>query len=124
MRSQFALVNISRTVNPTWYSMAPQSTDELAAKTLLYTGNMRGARQCQNDHAVDCSIEGRRGRALQMRTYDLKMLYADLNLYTSAGGGNGLLGWTYYPFQGAGVLDSSTIYWCGACLQCLANSNP
>ena len=44
--SQFALVNISRTVNPTWYNMAPQSSDELAAKTLLHTGNMRGARLC------------------------------------------------------------------------------
>ena len=43
------------------------------------------------------------------------MLRADLNLYTNAGGGNGLLGWTYYPFQGAGVLDSSTIYWRDAC---------
>jgi hypothetical protein len=36
---------------------------------------------------------------------------ADFNLYTNAGGGNGLLGWTYFPFQNPGVLDSSVIYW-------------
>jgi hypothetical protein len=54
--SQFDLVNISRTVNADWYGMAPQSPEELAAKTLLHSGNMRGACQTLDGRVVEPCI--------------------------------------------------------------------
>ena len=40
---QFALVNISRTINADWYHMAPSSATEVTAKSTLRRGNYRGA---------------------------------------------------------------------------------
>lgn len=39
---QFALVNVSRTINAAWYNMAPQTSTEITAKTQLRSGNNRG----------------------------------------------------------------------------------
>ena len=113
---QFALVNISRTVNADWYGMAPQSPEEVAAKALLHRGNMRGACCTMSSAAHDsfCLVLWRMGSlpaSINASMSRVVCLPTDFNLYTTAGGGNGLLGWTYFPFQNPGVLDSSVVYW-------------
>ena len=58
---QFALVNISRTINAQWYGMAPLSSAEATAKAQQRKGNYRG--ECVGSRPL-CTEARERGTVL------------------------------------------------------------